>query len=63
MFVDFTDPVPPPRWEPKPDPSPARLTRRQRKVVEAIVGFNAVMLLCAPLAGATVIEGFVALFR
>jgi hypothetical protein len=64
MFLDFSNQVPPAPWEPNPAP-PARppLTPRQRKTVEMIVGFNLVMMLFAPLAGATIFEGIVALLR
>jgi hypothetical protein len=62
MFVDFRDQVPPPRWEPKPPP-PRRLTPRQRKTMEMVVGFNLVMLLVAPLGGATILQAIGALLR
>jgi len=62
MFVDFRDQVPPPRWEPKPPPS-RRLTPRQRKTMEVVVGFNLVMLLVAPLGGATILQAIGALLR
>jgi len=61
MFMDFRDQPPPPRWEPKP--RRPRLTPRQRRVVEGIIGFNMLMLLCGPLAGATLFGAIAALFR
>ena len=61
MFVDFRDQMPPPRWDPKP--TPRRLTPRQRKTMEVIVGFNIVMLLVAPLGGATILQAIAALLR
>ncbi len=61
MFMEFRDQPPPPRWE--PDPVRPRLTPRQRRIVEGIVLFNLLMALCAPLAGATLFEEFVALMR
>ncbi|USU09915.1 hypothetical protein NF700_06535 [Sphingomonadaceae bacterium OTU29MARTA1] len=61
MFMDFRDQPPPPRWEPRP--GRRRLTPRERKAVEAILLFNAVMLVCGPLAGATLLQAIPALFR
>jgi hypothetical protein len=61
MFVDFRDQVPPPRWEPKPPPR--HLTPRQCRTVEVVVGFNLVMLLVAPLGGATILQAIGALLR
>lgn len=61
MFMDFRDQLPPPPWEPRP--RRRTLTPRQRRTVELIVFFNVAMLLCAPLAGATVVEGVIALLR
>ncbi|MCU6455021.1 hypothetical protein LPN01_13120 [Sphingomonas sp. A2-49] len=64
MFVDFRNQFPPPPWQPEPEPARRPpLTPRQRKAVEAIAAFNIVMLLCAPLAGATVLQGVAAVFR
>jgi len=61
MFVDFRDQPPPPRWEPKPRRPP--LTARQRRAVELIALLNLVMLVCGPLAGATLFQAIPALFR
>ncbi|GAA0668856.1 hypothetical protein FHT00_000370 [Sphingomonas insulae] len=61
MFVDFRDQPPPPRWEPKRRRPP--LTARQRNVVGTIAIFNLVMLVCGPLAGATLFQAIPALFR
>lgn len=61
MFMDFRDQPPPPRWEPSPR-RPA-LTPRERKAVTAILLFNMVMLVCSPLAGATLFQAIPALFR
>lgn len=62
MFMDFRDQPPPPRWEPKPAGRPP-LSRRERRAIGWIIGFNVLMLLCAPLAGATLFEGLAALLR
>ena len=61
MFVDFRDQPPPPRWEPKPPPR--RRTPRQRKTMEIVVGVNIVLLLIAPLGGATILQAIGALLR
>ena len=61
MFMDFRDQLPPPRWEPKPARPP--LTTGQRKAIEIIIAFNLLMLLCGPLAGATLFDAIAALFR
>lgn len=61
MFVDFRDQPPPPRWDPAR--TPRGLTPRQRRTMEAIVGFNIVMLLVAPLGGATILQAISALLR
>ena len=64
MFVDFRHQFPPPPWQPEPEPvRRPPLTPRQRRTVKAIALFNIAMLLCAPLAGATVLEGIAALLR
>lgn len=60
MFVDFSDPIPPPRWE--PEPRRPELGAREEKVLLWLVGANLLMLLLAPLAGASVIHALLALF-
>ncbi|PVE59355.1 hypothetical protein DC429_02820 [Arthrobacter sp. TPD3018] len=64
MFVDFREPPPPPPpWRPKPrDPRP-QLTPRQQNALAAIIGVNVLLLLIAPIGGATVIQAISALFR
>jgi hypothetical protein len=62
MFASFQDDPPPPRWEPPPEPRP-RLSRREGKVLAWLVGGNAVVLLFAPLAGASLIQAVIALLR
>ncbi|KQU55982.1 hypothetical protein ASG67_07830 [Sphingomonas sp. Leaf339] len=62
MFVDFRNAWPPPEpWQPKPQPP--RISRRGESVLAWILGFNLLMLFLGPLAGATVIDAVVALFR
>lgn len=61
MFMDFRDQPPPPRWEPKPRRPP--LSPRERKAVKTILLFNVAMLVCGPLAGATLFQAIPALFR
>lgn len=63
MFVDFSDPVPPPRWEPEPSRPPRpKLTRREERVLTWLVGLNLAMLLVAPIAGASLVHAVLALF-
>ncbi|AXJ94702.1 MULTISPECIES: hypothetical protein [unclassified Sphingomonas] len=63
MFVDFRDQPPPPPWRPKPVQKGPQLTRRQQDTLAAIIGVNMLLLLIAPIGGATVIQAIVALFR
>jgi hypothetical protein len=61
MFVDFKDPwPPPPRWEPKR--SAPKLTPRDERVLLWAVGFNLLVLLIAPIGGASIIQALVAVF-
>ncbi|GAA4220071.1 hypothetical protein GCM10022253_23300 [Sphingomonas endophytica] len=61
MFVDFRDQPPPPPWQP-PRRRP-RLTPRQEKTLAAIIGFNIVLLIIAPIGGATLIGVLALLWR
>ncbi len=61
MFVDFRDQPPPPPWRPTP-PRP-RLTAKQEKTLATIIGINVVLLLVAPIGGATIIGAVAALLR
>ncbi len=62
MYVDFRSDGPAPRpWRPKP--AGRRLTRPQEKLLGWLVGINLVLLLVAPLGGATLVEAIVALLR
>lgn len=46
----------------RPDPRP-QLTPRQQNALAAIIGVNVLLLLVAPIGGATVIQAIGALFR
>ncbi len=61
MFVDFRDQPPPPPWQPRR--ARPRLTRRQEKTLAAIIGFNVILLIVAPIGGATLIGALAMLFR
>ncbi len=61
MFVDFRNEwTPPERPEPKPAP---RQNKRAESVAAWVIGFNLLMLLVGPLAGATLFDVVVALFK
>ncbi|MGJ4931886.1 hypothetical protein ACQR1I_32665 [Bradyrhizobium sp. HKCCYLS2038] len=57
MFVDH-----PAYWpdDPKPEPPKRRLSPRGERVLLALLGFNMVLLLIAPIGGATLIDWLVA---
>jgi hypothetical protein len=61
MFVDFRDQFPPPPWQPRPPGR--RITRRQERLIGAIVLANMALLLLAPVAGGTIIAGLLAILR
>jgi hypothetical protein len=62
MYVDFRNDWPPP--EPlKPERPKRRLNKRQETVVLCIIGFNLLMLIVGPLAGATLFEAVIATLR
>lgn len=61
MFVDFKDQPPPPPWQP-PRRTP-RLSQREQDVLGGIIGFNLLLLLLAPIGGATLISALWALVR
>lgn len=63
MFVDFHDQIPPPPWRPRRPPLRPPLTARQRRLVYAIVWFNILALVVAPIGGATLIGLLVAWWR
>ena len=61
MFVDFKDQPPPPPWQP---PRRSRkLSRREQDILGGIIGVNLLLLLLAPIGGATLISALVALLR
>lgn len=61
MFVDLRDQPPPHPWQP-PRRAP-RLTARQEKTLAAIIGVNVVLLLVAPIGGATLLGALALLLR
>lgn len=62
MFVEFQDGWPPPEpWEPKP--AGPRMSKRAERLTTWIIGFNLVMLLVGPLAGATVFDAVLAMLH
>ena len=64
MFVDLRDQPPPPSWEPRRPAAPRpRLTARQEKTLAAIIALNVVLLIVAPIGGATLIGALALLFR
>ena len=54
------------RRQPEPPPPPKReyrqLSKREQKVLLWAICFNFLLLLIAPIGGATVIEGLISLF-
>ncbi|GHH14799.1 hypothetical protein E2E30_00785 [Sphingomonas sp. AAP5] len=61
MFVDFQNQWSPPE-PPAPKPAP-RQNKRAESITAWIIGFNLVMLLVGPLAGATLFDAVVAMFK
>jgi len=62
MFLDTRNPWPAPEpWRPE-RPRP-RLTKRGEGVLGWVIGFNLLMLVIGPLAGSSVVEALVAIFR
>jgi hypothetical protein len=49
-------------WKPPQEPPPRepRLTRRQERVLVWLIAVNALLLLIAPIGGATIIHGILA---
>jgi hypothetical protein len=62
MYVDFRSDWPPPEPR-KPSCPTKRLSRRRESVLLYVIGFNLLMLVLAPLAGATVFDAVIALVR
>lgn len=60
MFLDLKNYTPPP--EPPANRGPEQLTSRQQKALAWIVGLNIILLLIAPIGGATIISGLIELF-
>jgi hypothetical protein len=62
MFMDFRDQPPPPPWQPKqPDRRPT-LNVRQQKMLAIVAAINILLLLVAPIGGATLISALIAWF-
>lgn len=61
MFLDLKNlgPLPEP-WRPTPRP---RLTPSRERMVRRLIAFNLVLLLVGPLAGASILEAALYLFR
>jgi len=55
MFLDLNNYTPPP--EPPAHQDPQRLTPRQKKALAWIAGLNIILLLIAPIGGATITRG------
>ncbi|MEZ0497830.1 hypothetical protein [Sphingomonas sp. IW22] len=62
MFVNFNGDWPP-QPEPPPRPTPPRLDKRARTRFTWVIAFNLLLLLLMPLAGVTLFDAVVALFR
>ena len=63
MIVDFRDQPPPPPWEPRRTKKGPQLTSGQQRTLGAILGVNVLLLLLAPIGGATLLELLAILFR
>lgn len=64
MFVSFDPDWPPPNDPPPPRPEPhRRIDRMQEKRLFQIVGVNIVLLLVAPIGGATLFLALARLFQ
>ena len=50
---------PPPPWQP---PRKSRVTKKQERAILWLIGLNALLLLVAPIGGATVIQAIVTIF-
>lgn len=55
MFLD--EKMMGPRPEPPPRPTPRRLSPGGERAMLAIIGVNLVLLLVAPIGGATILQG------
>lgn len=56
MFVNFNADWPPPSEHPHPRPSP-RINRRREKRLFQAIALNALLLVAAPIGGATIVSG------
>lgn len=60
MFMDFRDQTPPPPWSPTPR---RRLSKDQEKLLGTAIIVNVILLLVAPIGGATFIAALIALLH
>jgi len=60
MFMDFGDQPPPPPWQPKQSDRRPALNAGQRKTLAIVVAMNLLLLLVAPIGGATLISALIA---
>ena len=51
--------APPPQWQP---PRGSRVTKKQERAILWLVGLNALLLLIAPIGGATIVQAILALW-
>lgn len=63
MFLDLKDYPAPPPWAPQPEPPASRLTARQHRTLALLIGVNLLLLLAAPIGGATLIAALWALLH
>lgn len=60
MFVDLPGSWPP--EDPQPEPPPRRLSVGEQKVLIWLLGVNVLLLLIAPVGGATLVQLLVGIF-
>ena len=60
MYFERGGGGPPPPWQP---PRRPRVTKKQERAILWLIGLNALLLLVAPIGGATIIEAVIKLFR
>ncbi|WP_165324417.1 hypothetical protein [Rhizorhabdus phycosphaerae] len=60
MFMDFRDQPPPPPWRPRLPEQRPPLSLRQQKALTLVVALNLLLLLIAPIGGATMVSAVIA---